>query len=364
MKISVIEDITIRELVKGYHDDSQGEHGIRSYNGLLDIRPPYQREFVYEPEQRDAVIKSVANGFPINTMYWAKRDDDTYEIIDGQQRTISICRYVHGDFSVNGFYFHSLQTDEMDKILDYDLIVYLCTGAPSEKLKWYEVINIAGKVLSSQELRNAVFAGPWLADARRYFSCPGGPAYGLGRDYLSGSAIRQHYLETALKWISEGEIETYMSAHQFDPSADELWGYFQAVISWVKTIFPKTKPFMRGVQWGCLYNSHKDRRDLEPKALDREVQRLILDDDVTRKSGIYAYLLTGDEKNLNIRAFKPGMKQKVFTKQKGKCNICKKQFDIDEMEADHITPWSEGGKTNEDNCQMLCKSCNRRKLDK
>ena len=354
-------DLTIRDLVKGYHDDSQGEHGIRSYNGLLDIRPPYQREYVYEGKQRDAVIKSIINHFPLNTMYWGERDDGTYEIIDGQQRTISICQYEQGEFSLDRRYFHSLQSDEKDRILNYKLMIFLCSGTPSEKLKWYEVINIAGKVLYPQELRNATYAGPWLADARRHFSRPGGPAYGLGGDYLNGDPLRQAYLETAIKWISAGRIENYMSANQHKSDANELWEYFQNVIEWVQNTFPTKHKFMKGVQWGELYNDHKDRRNLNPAKLDKEVERLILDDDVTSNAGIYSYLLTGDERHLNIRTFTKSMKQKVFTKQKGKCKICKKQFDIAEMEADHITPWSEGGKTDEDNCQTLCKPCNRKK---
>ncbi len=360
MRIELL-DITVRELVEGYKDDGDG--GVVGYGGKLDIRPPYQREFVYKDKQRDAVIETVRQGFPLNVMYWADRGDGTFEIIDGQQRTISIGQYVDGVFSINGLAFHNLQSDQRDRILDYTLMVYLCSGKDSEKLKWYEIINIAGEVLTRQELRNAVYAGPWLADARRHFSRPGGPAYGLGEDYLKGSPIRQVYLETALRWISNDQIEEYMSSHQHDPTAGELWRYFQSVISWVETTFTEKRSFMKGVQWGDLYNDHKNRRDLDPKAIEAEVARLILDDDVTKKAGIYPYILTRDAKHLNIRAFTKAMKLKVYEKQDGKCKHCMKPFAISRMEGDHITPWVEGGKTNEENCQMLCKPCNRRKSD-
>lgn len=361
MKIELL-DITIRELVEGYHDD--GEGGVRGYDGILDIRPPYQREFVYKDKQRDAVIDSVLNDFPLNVMYWAERDDGTHEIIDGQQRTISICQYVHGNFSLDGRYYHSLQSDEQDRILDYELTVYVCTGTDSEKLKWYEIINIAGEVLTKQELRNAVYAGTWLADARRHFSRPGGPAYSLGKDYLTGSPIRQDYLETTLKWISGDKIEDYMSSHQHDPTAGELWRYFQLVISWVESTFTEKRKFMKGVSWGALYNDNKDRRDLDPKKIENEVKKLILDDDVTNNKGIYPYILTRDEKHLSIRAFTEAMKQKAYTLQNGKCKICKNPYNISEMDGDHIDPWSKGGRTIAENCQMLCEKCNRRKSDK
>ena len=357
-------DITIRDLVKGYNDDREG--GVTGYDGLLDIRPEYQREFVYKDKQREAVINSVKEWFPLNVMYWAEREDGTFEVIDGQQRTISIGQYVNNDFSIKGRFFHNLQTDEQTRILDYKLTIYICSGRPSEKLKWYEIINIAGEVLYPQELRNAVYAGSWLADARRHFSRPGGPAYSLGKDYLTGSPIRQDYLETVLKWIKHKDqtIEDYMGEHQHDSTAGELWRYFQSVIRWVGATFTKKRASMKGVQWGDLYNDHNDRRDLDPVKIEAEVAKLVLDDDVTKKSGIYPYILTGDEKHLNIRAFTKAMKLKVYEKQGEICRNCKKPFKFNKMEADHITPWIEGGKTAEDNCQILCKRCNREKSSK
>ena len=363
MKIEFL-DITVRELVEGYHDD--GEGGVTGYDGLLDIRPEYQREFVYKDKQREAVIDSVKEGFPLNMMYWAEREDGTFEIIDGQQRTISIGQYVNSDFSIKGRSFHNLQTDEQARIYDYELMIYVCSGEPSEKLKWYEIINIAGEVLYPQELRNAVYAGPWLEDARRHFSRSGGPAHGLGKDYLTGSPIRQDYLETVLKWIKRKDqtIEDYMGQHQHDPTAGELWRYFQSVISWVETTFTKKRSIMKGIQWGDLYNDHKNRRDLDPVKIETEVENLVLDDDVSKDSGIYPYILTRDEKHLNIRAFTKAMKLKVYEKQGGICRNCKKPFEFNKMEADHITPWIEGGKTDENNCQILCKRCNREKSSK
>ena len=191
--------ITVRELTEGYQDNN--ENGVRAYGGRLDVRPPYQREFVYKEKQRDAVIDTLTQGFPLNVMYWAVRDDDTYEIIDGQQRTISICQYVNGDFAYMFRYFHNLTDDEQDKILKYELQVYICSGTDSEKVKWFKTINIAGEELTDQELRNAVYAGSWVSDAKRYFSKNGCPAARIGSDYLTGSAIRQDYLETAISWM-------------------------------------------------------------------------------------------------------------------------------------------------------------------
>jgi hypothetical protein len=357
MKIK-LKEISIRELTQGYEDN--GQDGVFGYNGKLDIRPPYQREFIYKPEQRDKVIDTINKNFPLNVMYWAVKEDGKYEVIDGQQRTISICQFFNGDFAFNFRYFHNLNQQEKDIFLKYKLMVYLCSGTETEKLKWFETINISGEPLTKQELRNAVFTGSWINDAKKHFSKNGCPAYLIGNDYLNGTPLRQDYLETAIDWISNGNIIVYMGNHQHDPNASALWIYFQSVITWVSSTFTEKRKFMKGVNWGELYNKYKDVV-YDTKKLEKETQKLILDDDVTKKSGIYPYLLTKDEKHLSIRSFSEGIKHKVYIVQKGKCKKCGKKFDISEMEADHIDPWHSGGKTTEGNCQLLCKSDNRRK---
>ncbi len=313
-----LKEITVKELTNGYQDNN--EAGVVGYGGKLDIRPPYQREFVYGDKERNAVINTVQKNFPLNVMYWSVREDGDYEVIDGQQRTISICQYVNGDFSIDGLAFHNLTKDKKDQILNYKLMVYFCSGTDSEKLDWFETINIAGKELTEQELRNAVYSGSWVSDAKRYFSKNNRPK--IGDDYLSGSANRQEYLETAINWISNGQIKQYMSDHQLDPTAIELWNYFQSVINWVKAIFPKYRREMKGIDWGFLYNEFKDQK-FDPKKLEKEIAELMEDEDVGSKKGIYPYVLTGKEKHLNIRAFSPNQKREAYERQKGICVVCK-----------------------------------------
>lgn len=358
MKIE-LKKITVRELTNGYQDNE--ENGVVGYNGKLDIRPPYQREFVYKDKQRDAVINTVTKDFPLNVMYWAVRDDGGYEIIDGQQRTISLCQYVSGEFSINGLAFHNLKKDKQEQILNYRLMIYFCSGTDSEKLEWFRTINIAGERLSDQELRNAVYSGSWVSDAKRYFSKNSRPK--IGDDYLSGVANRQEYLETAIDWISGGNIEEYMSKHQHDKDAKALWTYFQAVINWVETTFTNYRKEMKGVPFGFLYNEFKENK-LDSKKLEKEIAKLMEDEDVTNKKGIYSYVLTRKEKFLNIRTFNDRQKREAYERQKGVCPVCKKKYKIEEMEADHITPWHKGGKTSANNCQMLCEEDNRRKSGK
>jgi hypothetical protein len=369
MKID-LHKITIREVIAGYKDSA--EEGVTAYNGKLNIRPKYQREFVYKEKQRNAVIETIKNNFPLNVMYWMIREDGGYEVLDGQQRTISIGQYVTGDFSLNDRFFHNLTKEEQDKILDYELMIYFCEGTDKERLDWFRIINIAGEKLTDQEIRNAVYTGPWLSDAKLKFSKSNCAAYLLANDggqLVSGSPIRQDYLETALSWINDGKIEDYMAKHQHDDNANELWEYFQNVIAWVRETFPNYRREMSNVPWGVLYNQFKDKK-FDSKKLEKEITELMQDEDVTKKAGIYEYVLTRNEKFLNIRAFTDKMKREAYERQKGVCPWCKKEktkkqkWEIEEMEADHIKPWREGGKTTAENCQMLCKEHNRTKSGK
>ena len=353
--------IKVRDIVKNYKNSD--EEGVLGYDGKLNIRPKYQREFIYKDKQRNAVIESIINSRPLNVMYWAKNSDGTYELMDGQQRTISICEYVAGSFSVNYQYFHNLTDDEKEKILNYELMVFICEGTDKEKLEWFRIINIAGEKLTEQELRNAVYTGPWLDDAKKHFSKTNCPAYQIAKDYVSGTPIRQDFLETALDWISGGDIEGYMAVHQHDPNANALWFYFRAVIDWVSATFPNYRREMKGQDWGYYYNEFKDKM-FDVKKLEEEIVTLIDDEEVQNVKGIYPYLLTRNEKHLNLRQFSEKDMRKVYEKQQGICPICGNKFSIDEMEADHIIPWSKGGKTTIDNCQMLCMKDNRTKSGK
>ncbi len=361
-----LQKIKVADLVTNYSD--RNEQGVSGYGGKLNIRPAYQREFIYKEKQRNAVIDTVRKCFPLNTMYWAVAGDG-YELMDGQQRTISICQYVSGDYSVyvdkSPKSFHNLAKDQQQQILDYELSVYVCDGTDSEKLDWFKIINIAGEKLTEQELRNAIYTGTWLSDAKRWFSRRNPPAVQDGRDKLvNGSPDRQEILETALDWLSEGKITNYMDAHQRDTDADELWQYWQAVFAWVKRIFPNQDSarvrLMKGLPWGRFYNDHKDDK-LNAAELEKRIVSLIDDDDVESKKGIYAYLLTGNDKTLNLRAFDEKTKQAVYARQNGICPTCTKHFEFHQMEADHAVPWHKGGKTSADNCQMLCMLDNRMK---
>lgn len=370
MTIKQIE-VTVGDIARGYINNE--EQGVRGYGGQLDIRPPYQREFIYNENEQQAVISTVLKGYPLNVMYWVRRSEDAecpYEVMDGQQRTLSLCEYVDGKFAYDFKNFFNQPTDIQKLILDYPLTIYLCEGEPSEKLEWFKTINIAGKPLNEQEINNAVYAGPFVTDAKRHFSKSNCGAYRLGKDLVNGTPIRQEFLKKALEWMAEHEtregkpqsVVGYMAEHQHDPNANNLWTYFQNVLNWTITNFDlkKFKKIMKGLNWALYYDKYHSTT-LDTADLASRISKLILDSDVQKQMGIIPYVLTGDERHLDLRSFPEDIKLAVWEKQHHICPSCQKEFDYEFMEGDHITPWREGGRTVIENCQMLCRECNRRK---
>ena len=367
-------EVTVREITRGYVNND--EQGVRGYNGQLDIRPPYQREFIYNDKEQQAVINTVLHGYPLNVMYWVKRSEGAecpYEVMDGQQRTLSLCEYVAGKFSFYFKNFFNQPEDVQKKILDYPLTIYVCEGEPSEKLEWFKTINIAGKPLNEQEINNAIYADPFVSDAKRHFSKSNCGAYRLGKDLVNGTPIRQDFFKKALEWMADHEtrmgkrqsVVGYMAEHQHDPNANNLWTYFQNVLNWAITNFEmkKFKKIMKGLNWALLYDRYHEKT-LNTAEMWKQISTLMRDSEIQKQAGIIPYVLTGDEHYLDLRAFPEDIKLAVWEKQNHICPHCGKEFDLEFMEGDHITPWREGGRTVIENCQMLCRECNRRKGSK
>lgn len=383
--------IPIRALVEYYFENEETDQVV-GYGKKLNIRPAYQRQLVYEPAQQEKVIDTILKKRPINIFYWAEVTGGAYplEVMDGQQRIMSICHFYNNQgVSVewNGVTcnFDSLPSNVQKDFLDYEITVEFCNGTDEEKLEWFKTINIAGMKLTDQELRNATFTGRWLEDAKKYFSkrnckalkSQGATGKELFGDFLSFSnedCIRQDLLEKALEWIVDYEniqgdskakkIEQYMANHKGDADAHELIEYYEKVMNWAKRTFKVFyKQLMKGKDWGTLYNKYH-QNTYDPDVVSARIQQLLTDKEVQNKKGIVDYILSGNENKLNLRAFDDDEKLAKYEEQKHICPKCKQEFKYEEMEGDHIVPWSKGGKTEYDNLQMLCKKCNGRKSDK
>lgn len=383
-----LHKIRVRDVFQGYEDKGD-DNGIVAYGGNLDIRPPYQRNFVYDEKDQRAVINTVLHDFPLNIMYWVITEEKNgiptkFEILDGQQRTLSIMKFLAHQYRIkwqgNYVYEDTLPDDIYDRLMNYELMIYWCKGTTSQKLEWFKTVNIAGLKLTDQELRNITYTGPWLSDAKRYFSKRGCVAKKLAGNYVTGDPNRQEILEKALAWISESKgmdsIEDYMSEHRSDKDANELWQYWQDMVNWIKKIFPTYNKKMKGLKWGHLYNQYS-KNTYNTNDLADKIEELLEDDEIKKQSGIWQYVLAkysnqpeaNAEKYLHLRTFSAADKRKKWREQNHQCPMCLKegitrQYELSEMEGDHITPWSQGGKTTYDNLQMLCKEHNRSKGDK
>ena len=378
------KSVTIRELCEGYVNESetQIEDAVKAYGGKLCVRPAFQRAFVYDKKQENAVIDTAMKGFPLNIMYWVDNGDGTYDCLDGQQRTISLCNFVDGtsSFEASWFnggkknYIHTIQRidpDIYERFMNYELEVYICRGAKSERMEWFRTINIAGEELYPQELRNANYVSPWLTDAKRYFSKASSastakcPAERVGGQYTNKNANRQEILAQVISWFidstEDADICQYMEDHINDLDASELWNYFNNIIDWINEIFPGVDDKgMASVNWGSLYN-HYSEDDLDPDEICAKFDELIefkaskeLDISVAK---IIEYCITRDEKLLKHRQFNEAQRSALYNRQKGICPDCGQHCLKADMHAHHIIPWYNNGVTELSNGVMLCKTC-------
>ncbi|MCD8202680.1 MAG: DUF262 domain-containing protein [Prevotella sp.] len=384
MKTTLRTDITVRDICNGFVYNEYEGKGLFGMGGQLTIQPEYQRNYIYMQKGREkAVINSVLKKYPLGIIYFVKNANSSLEVLDGQQRITSLGRFVTQKFAItdengNEHNFGGLNSEEQELILNTPLLVYECEGTEKDIKEWFEIINIAGVPLKQQELHNAIYSGPFVTAAKKIFSNSNDPRIQKWSSFIKGDVTRQDYLECALDWVSKGNITNYMSEHRYDDNINELTRYFNSVIDWIDSVFTEVKPDMQGLKWGDLYEKyHEKPYDIE--YIRNRVNELYADDSVTDHKGIFEYILGGElnPSLLNIRVFENKTKKKVYEKQTAKaklkgvsnCPLCAlsntankdKIWQLNEMDADHVTAWSKGGETTEKNCQMLCKTHNRAK---
>lgn len=407
MKVQTYEEVfgkplTIKDLVEDFTENTATGQ-VTAYGGKLNVRPPYQREFIYGDERRNSVVNTTLKGFPLNVMYWAKADDGGFELMDGQQRTISICKYHKDQFTVevegatgrNPKTFSNIGRQRQEDFLNYKLTVYICDGTEEEKMEWFQIINVAGLALTKQEMRNAIYNGPWTTSAKRYFSRVDGEGYAsegkVSNGYTYGdyikvtggrtsekedSVVRQKLLEIVLNWIVDAEnvknreqgksltsIGEYMNNHRHEADASGLWKYYESVMEWVKTTFPTYWKGVtdKGIEWGELYNKYKDNT---PHDADQKVNDIVnsAKEEIANISKVYEAVLSKKYHILTAREFSEQERRRKWAEQNHTCPYCHKVVDNwRDMHGDHIKPWSKGGKTTYDNLQMLCVECNLKK---
>lgn len=385
MKTTLRTDITIDDICQGFVYNEYEGKGLFGLDGKLTIQPEFQRHYIYNDGKRDvAVIESILKGYPLGLIYFNQTSSGQLEVLDGQQRITSFGRFVRDHFAImlNGkeTYFTGLDNELKQKILQSRLVVFICEGTEPEIKQWFGTINIAGVPLNDQELRNAVFSGPFVTAAKAVFSNSKNAEVQKWRHYVKGDIKRQQYLERALEWVANAKGETidaYMSRHRSDASIAELKTYFDSIIGWVSGTFDTTE-CMAGLEWGRLYKEYH-AQPYDRVALNARVNELLQDESVKKRANIYEYVLGGERhpELLEVRVFEESTKKVVYNRQTeqakatgvSNCPLCAvgtggnrtRIYKYGEMDADHVTAWSRGGATSIDNCQMLCKTHNRAK---
>lgn len=384
-----LQKYTVRDISNGFvYNELEGK-GLFGLAGRLTIQPEYQRNYIYADGKKDvAVISSLLRGYPLGLIYFNKTGEESFEVLDGQQRITSFGRFISGKFAIkdeNGMqqYFSGLAKEKQAIILDSMILVYECEGTETEIKEWFKTINISGVALNDQELLNAVYSGPFVTAGKEEFSNSQNANVNKWSAYISGSALRQDFWARALEWVSGGEenVEAYMSEHRRDNGIDGVRHHFNSVIDWVSTVFIDVEPEMRGLAWGRLYTAYHSK-PYNPENVKENVQKLYADYRVKNRRGVFEFILGGalDTKLLEVRVFDETTKRTAYSKQtmvakdKGysNCPHCAlgnqvnkaKIWTLAEMDADHISAWSKGGETVPENCEMLCKTHNRAKGNK
>lgn len=379
---------TVEDICKGFIYDKNEGKGLFGLNGQLIIQPEYQRNYIYDQNKDEKaidVIRSLMDGYPLGLLYFVKRKDGKMEVLDGQQRITSFGRYINNTYTFavhdandTPWYFDSLPENIRQKILKTKMTVYVCEGDPSEIDKWFSKINIAGVPLNDQERLNASYHGSFVSLARKEYSNSGNANMNKWLTYIKGDPKRQEVLQEALRWVSKGNIKDYMAQHRNDDNINELKGYFESVIDWVGNLFDYTGKYVRGLNWGDLYERYHTT-PYDKQALNKRVDELLSDPFVRKPANIFEYVLDGENHPewLDIRVFDDNTKRVAYNQQTAEakrngvsnCPYCvtehkanaSKIWKITEMDADHVTAWSRGGSTDISNCQMLCKTHNRMK---
>jgi hypothetical protein len=384
-----LKQYKVKDIVEGFEYNELEGKGLFGLNGRLTIQPEYQRNYLYDDGKKDvAVVQSLLKGYPLGLIYFNVSGPDSLEVLDGQQRITSFGRYVQGRFAVKDAFemeqvFDGLAPEKQQLIMESTILVYECEGDETEIKEWFKTINTVGVPLNDQELLNAVYSGPFVTAGKAEFSNSKNSNVQKWSTYVDGDLKRQDYWARALEWVAKNKdsVPDYMSRHRTSADISGVKTYFNAVIDWITTVFTDRPSEMRGLEWGRLYEAHHTQ-EYDPKAMSAEVQRLLQDDYVENRRGIWEYLLGGskDKKLLDIRIFEEATKKATYRRQTAEaeakgisnCPHCaighdglkSKIYKLNEMDADHVAAWSKGGATSPENCQMLCKSHNRAKGNK
>lgn len=373
----------------------------------LIINPEHQRGYVWKDWIKQGLVGSVVVHRDINTISLVQYtdengkviDDSIYECLNGQQRLVTIGKFLTNKLSVLVDGFGTPMTWNTLKgidggmynrqFLECPVSVIILRGIRSDIMEEWKIVNIPAEKHSDQEIRNGCYGGSYNNRMREQF------ASGTGNIYMErfgcGDVNRQGQTETAYCWLSCGTennknkqnalIDAYMQKTIGDTTTTSEFYEDMKVIRDIGNWYQKwTKPLKDkcynsviglGRKIAVLYHLYKDR----PILPEKEIVKFV-NDKLQKIAKFKAGKITGEENNLDITDIKDIMEElisgkkvvksiefseevklAVYTMNDHKCGHCGLEVPFEDAHYHHLNPKMNGGRGNIENCVLLHASC-------